>query len=62
MMRKIFLLVLSVIVLNMMSACNQNDYIDLEAFVHSSGDGLQGRLIHCRRSGHTSSLLIRRLI
>lgn len=44
MMRKIFLLVLSVIVLNMMSACNQNDYIDLEAFVHSSGDGLQGKV------------------
>ncbi len=44
MIRNIFLLLFSVIALTMMSACSQNDYSDLEAFVHSSGDGLQGKI------------------
>ncbi len=44
MIRKIFLLVLSVVALTMMTACNQNDYSDLETFIHGSGDGLQGRI------------------
>lgn len=44
MVRNIFLFLFSVIALTMTSACNQNDYSDLEAFVHSSGDGLQGKV------------------
>lgn len=28
----------------MITACNRNDYSDLEAFIHSSGEGLQGKI------------------
>lgn len=44
MIRNIFLLALFVISLTMMTACTQNDYTDLEAFIQSSGDGLQGQI------------------
>ena len=44
MIRNIFLLALFVISLTMMTACTQNDYTDLEAFVQSSGNGLQGQV------------------
>ena len=44
MIRDIFLLALFVISLTMMTACAQNDYADLEAFIHSSGDGLHGQI------------------
>lgn len=44
MIRNIFLLALFVISLTMMAACTQNDYTDLEAFVQSSGNGLQGQV------------------
>lgn len=44
MIRNIFLLALFVISLTMMTACTQNDYTDLEAFVQSSGNGLQGQI------------------
>ena len=44
MIRDIFLLALFVISLTMMTACTRNDYADLEAFIHSSGDGLHGRI------------------
>ena len=44
MIRNIFLLALFVISLTMMTACTQYDYTDLEAFVQSSGNGLQGQI------------------
>jgi len=44
MIRNIFLLALFVISLTMVAACTQNDYTDLEAFVQSSGNGLQGQV------------------
>ena len=44
MIRNILLLALFVISLTMMAACTQNDYTDLEAFVQSSGNGLQGQV------------------
>lgn len=44
MIRDIFLLALFVIPLTMMTACTRNDYTDLEAFIHSSGDGLHGQI------------------
>ncbi|WP_394807430.1 pilus assembly protein PilP [Nitrosomonas sp.] len=44
MIRDIFLLALFVITLAMMTACTQNDYADLKAFIHSSGDGLHGQI------------------
>lgn len=44
MIRNIFLLALFVISLTMITACTQNDYTDLEAFIQSSGDGLQGQI------------------
>lgn len=43
MIRHIFLLALIMIPLTMMTACTQNDYADLEAFIQSSGDGLHGQ-------------------
>ena len=44
MIRHIFLLALIMIPLTMMTACTQNDYADLEAFIQSSGDGLHGQI------------------
>lgn len=44
MIRHIFLLALFMIPLTMMTACTQNDYADLEAFIQSSGDGLHGQI------------------
>ena len=44
MIRNIYLLVLSIIWLSMITGCSQNDYSDLEAFIHSSGEGLQGKI------------------
>ncbi|AEJ02536.1 Pilus assembly protein PilP [Nitrosomonas sp. Is79A3] len=44
MIRNILLLALFVISLTMIAACTQNDYTDLEAFVQSSGNGLQGQV------------------
>jgi type IV pilus assembly protein PilP len=44
MKRNISLLVLLAISLSMMTACNQNDYSDLEAFIQSSAEGLQGKV------------------
>ena len=44
MIRHIFLLALFMIPITMMTACTQNDYADLEAFIQSSGDGLHGQI------------------
>jgi type IV pilus assembly protein PilP len=43
-MMKKFLLVLLIISLMMITACSQNDYSDLEAFVNDSGNGLHGQI------------------
>lgn len=44
MIRNIYLLVLLIIWFNLITACSRNDYSDLEAFIHSSGEGLQGKI------------------
>ena len=44
MMQRLFLLVLLIISLIMITACSQNDYSDLEAFIHDSGNGLHGQI------------------
>lgn len=44
MIRNIFLLVLLIITVMMITACSENGYSDLEAFVNDSGNGLQGQI------------------
>ncbi len=44
MIKRLFLLVLLIISLIMITACSQNDYSDLEAFIHDSGNGLHGQI------------------
>ncbi|MEK7301921.1 MAG: pilus assembly protein PilP [Pseudomonadota bacterium] len=44
MIRNLFLLVWLMSSLIGMTACSQNDYSDLEAFIGSSGNGLQGQI------------------
>ncbi|MBY0475908.1 MAG: pilus assembly protein PilP [Nitrosomonas sp.] len=44
MIRNIYLLVLIIIWFNLITACSRGDYSDLEAFIHSSGEGLQGKI------------------
>ncbi len=44
MIRNIFLLVLLIISVIMITACSQNGYSDLEAFVNDSGNGLHGQI------------------
>lgn len=44
MIRNLFLLVWLMSSLIVMTACSQNDYSDLEAFIGSSGNGLQGQI------------------
>lgn len=44
MIRNLCLLVLLAIALTAMTACSQNDYSDLEAFIQSSGEGLKGQI------------------
>ena len=42
--KKFFLLILLLVSLIMLSACSQNDYSDLEAFIQRAGEGLQGKV------------------
>ncbi|QOJ24207.1 MAG: pilus assembly protein PilP [Gammaproteobacteria bacterium] len=44
MMRSIYLLVLFAAFLPLLTACSQNDFSDLEAFVQSAGEGMQGQI------------------
>ena len=44
MIRNIFLLVLLIITVMMITACSENGYSDLEAFVNESGKGLEGQI------------------
>ncbi|UJP06344.1 MAG: pilus assembly protein PilP [Nitrosomonas sp.] len=44
MIKKIILLILAADALIMLTACGQSGYHDLEAFVQSSGEGLQGKV------------------
>ncbi|MBS0423820.1 MAG: pilus assembly protein PilP [Proteobacteria bacterium] len=44
MIRNLYLLTLFAIPLTMLTACSQNDFNDLEAFVQSAGEGLRGQI------------------
>ncbi|MDE2389728.1 MAG: pilus assembly protein PilP [Betaproteobacteria bacterium] len=44
MIRNVYLIALMMTPLTMLTACSQNDFSDLEAFVQSAGEGLQGHI------------------
>ena len=44
MLKKTFLLVLLMVIPFLLTACQQNDYSDLEVFIHSAGEGLHGQI------------------
>ncbi|MBX3616415.1 pilus assembly protein PilP [Nitrosomonas sp.] len=44
MLKNTFLLVLLITIQFLLTACQQNDYSDLEVFIHNSGEGLHGQI------------------
>ena len=44
MIRNLCLVILLTILVAMLTACSQNDFADLEVFIQSSGEGMQGKI------------------